>query len=119
MFSRGGILPPSISADVRAVLMTSSRSEGHVNVYDLYSPCIMSMYTEAAQQQQHHTDSKRRVSRAPASSQSLQRALDAGILGGPDGCINAGAATIYLDNPTVQAALHVAVAKKSWHIWCV
>jgi len=86
---------------------------GHVNVYDLYSPCIMSMYTEEAQKQQQTT--KRWVERAPASSRSLQRALDAGV-GGPDGCIDAGAATVYLDNPIVQNALHVAVAKKAWHI---
>lgn len=51
---------------------------GHVNVYDLYSPCIMSMYTEEAQKQQQTT--KRWVERAPASSRSLQRALDAGVV---------------------------------------
>ena len=76
---------------------------GHVNVYDLYAPCVMA--TEFGQ-----------VARAPIGEQShsLERVIAAG-LGGPDGCIDAGAATKYLDNSIVQTALNVAVAKKSWH----
>ena len=39
-----------------------------------------------------------------------------GRVGGPDGCINAGAATLYLNNAEVQKAIHVTQAKKQWHI---
>ena len=75
---------------------------GHVNVYDLYEPCIMAM----DQSTQAHAPQS--VLRAPATSKSLQRVLDGkNRLGGPDGCINAGAATKYLDNKIVQDALHV------------
>jgi hypothetical protein len=55
------------------LLDTMHTTIGHVNVYDLYEPCVMSM----------------RQQRAPGQSRSLRRAIDAG-LGGPDGCINAG-----------------------------
>jgi serine carboxypeptidase-like clade 1 len=82
---------------------------GHVNVYDLYMPCIMAMDERGVNQQ----DSS--MIRAESTSPSLQRAM-ANRLGGPDGCIDAGAATKYLDNAIVQKALHVSVAKKAWHI---
>ena len=37
-------------------------------------------------------------------------------VGGPDGCINAAAAAMYLDHPAVQKAIHVGRAHKMWHI---
>ena len=37
-------------------------------------------------------------------------------VGGPDGCINAAAAAMYLDHPAVQTAIHVGRAHKMWHI---
>jgi len=87
-----------------SLLDTMHATIGHVNVYDLYAPCIMDI-----------EDADKNGQRAPATGRSLARVLDNG-LGGPDGCIDAGAATKYLNTDAVQAALHVAVAKKSWVI---
>ena len=39
-----------------------------------------------------------------------------GRVGGPDGCIDAKAAAVYLDHPAVQKAIHVSKANKQWHI---
>lgn len=78
---------------------------GHINVYDIYAKCIMDMDSDA-------TPSLR----APATGALGLSRLGSGV-GGPDGCIDAGAATAYLDHPSVQAAIHVTEAKvKQWHI---
>lgn len=64
---------------------------GHINVYDIYTPCIMDM--EKNQEQiQLHSDY-----RAPFSSERAERFGATG----PDGCIDAGAAKKYLDTPAV------------------
>jgi len=90
-----------------SLLDTMHATIGHVNVYDLYAPCVMDIGSSAA-------SSTANGQRAPATG-SLARVLDNG-LGGPDGCIDAGAATKYLNTPAVQAALHVTAAKKKWVI---
>lgn len=79
---------------------------GNINVYNIYGPCIMDM-DEKANEVAHL--------RAPATGIMAKGRLGAGS-GGPNGCIDAGAATKYLDHPAVKEAIHVAVAKKDWHI---
>jgi hypothetical protein len=57
---------------------------GHINVYNIYGPCIMAM-DEAA---------RPASLRAPLDAARAARFGD----GGPDGCIDASAAKLYLDN---------------------
>ena len=64
---------------------------GRINVYDIYTPCIMDMETG---QQSNELPSDHR---APFST---ERAKRFGATG-PVGCIDAGAAKKYLDSPAV------------------
>lgn len=66
---------------------------GHINVYDIYTPCIMDM--EKDQQNRLPSDH-----RAPFSAERAERFGTSG----PDGCIDAGAAKKYLDVPAVRFA---------------
>eukprot|EP01043_Picozoa_sp_COSAG02_P022237 COSAG02_NODE_1150_length_14208_cov_5.805231_8_plen_122_part_00 len=67
---------------------------GHINVYDIYTPCIMDMEKD---QQQNKLPSDHR---APFSAERAERFGTSG----PDGCIDAGAAKKYLDIPAVRLA---------------
>ena len=67
---------------------------GHINVYDIYTPCIMDMEKD---QKQNKLPSDHR---APFSAERAQRFGTSG----PDGCIDAGAAKKYLDVPAVRLA---------------
>lgn len=65
---------------------------GEINVYNIYGPCIMSM-----------DENGRKVSTPRAPLSTARKAFwDRAGLGGPDGCIDAGAATQYLDHPEVR-----------------
>ena len=66
---------------------------GHINVYDIHTPCIMDM--EKDQQNKLPSDH-----RAPFSAERAERFGTSG----PDGCIDAGAAKKYLDVPVVRLA---------------
>ena len=91
-----------------AAISDAHATIGNVNVYDIYAPCVTAMggANEGAAPLPTHL-------RAPLD---VATASLLGRLGGPDGCINAGAATLYLDNAEVQKAIHVTQAKKQWHI---
>jgi hypothetical protein len=57
--------------------------------------------------------------RAPLSPARQSRLKIGQGVGGPDGCIDAGAATLYLDHPLVRKAIHVdipAIGSREWHI---
>jgi len=81
---------------------------GHINVYDIYTPCIMDM--EKDQQNRLPSDH-----RAPFSAERAERFGTSG----PDGCIDAGAAKKYLDVPAVRKALHVDVPSKNGKEWAI
>jgi len=81
---------------------------GHINVYDIYTPCIMDM--EKGDEQQLAVDY-----RAPFSDDRAKRFGS----GGPDGCIDAGAAKKYLDVVAVRKALHVDVPAKNGKDWAI
>jgi serine carboxypeptidase-like clade 1 len=99
----GDYKTPSSACD--SAISAAHDTIGNVNVYDIYSKCIMAMDDDGKPLPSHW--------RAPpdAALQSL-----VGKVGGPDGCINAKAAAIYLDHPDVQKAIHVTKANKMWHI---
>jgi carboxypeptidase C (cathepsin A) len=80
---------------------------GNINVYNIYGKCIMAMDDDNKTELQHL--------RAPATGLLAKSKLGGG-LGGPNGCIDAGAATQYLKLPAVKAAIHVTAAAKDWHI---
>ena len=80
---------------------------GHINVYDIYTPCIMDMEKGARPADY----------RAPLSAARGAR-FGAGV-GGPDGCIDAGAAKAYLDVPEVRKAIHVDVPAKNGKEWMI
>lgn len=94
---------------------------GNVNVYDIYSPCIMDMYS---QEKNSGTggSSDDGSSGSTRLTHNLRAPLDAGLapmagrLGGPDGCIDAGAASAWLNHPAVKKAIHVTAANKDWQI---
>jgi serine carboxypeptidase-like clade 1 len=88
-----------------AAISAAHDSIGNVNVYNIYSKCVMAMDDDGTIPPTHW--------RAPPDA-TLRDLV--GRVGGPDGCINAKAAAIYLDHPDVQAAIHVTQAKKPWHI---
>lgn len=73
---------------------------GHINVYDIYTPCIMDMEKNQGQIQLQSDY------RAPFSSDRAERFGAAG----PDGCIDAGAAKKYLDIPAVWCTQRLATA---------
>ena len=52
--------------------------------------------------------------RAPLSESRAARL--GGQAGGPDGCIDASAAKIYLDHPEVRKAIHVDVPQKNGEV---
>ena len=62
---------------------------GDINVYDIYTPCIMDM--------EKHKNTLPRDHRAPFSAERAERFGASG----PVGCIDAGAAKRYLDTPAV------------------
>lgn len=77
---------------------------GNINVYNIYGPCIMAM------------DESARPSslRAPLDAARAARFGDSG----PNGCIDASAAKLYLDHPTVRKAIHVDVPQKNGEGHC-
>ena len=95
-----------------AAISAAHSTIGNVNVYDIYSQCITAMYDDDVNGSFTTPATHFRAPLDASTSSLLSRAG----LGGPDGCINAGAATLYLNNPTVQDAIHVSVAEKKWHI---
>eukprot|EP00037_Helgoeca_nana_P001857 m.29993 g.29993 ORF g.29993 m.29993 type:complete len:490 (+) comp12178_c0_seq1:7913-9382(+) len=83
---------------------------GEINVYNIYGPCVMSMDENGKKVSTTH--------RAPVTG-ARKTLWDKSQLGGPDGCIDAGAATLYLDHPEVRKAIHVdveGVGSRPWHI---
>lgn len=66
---------------------------GEINVYNIYGPCVMSMDENGKKVSTTH--------RAPVTG-ARKTLWDKSQLGGPDGCIDAGAATLYLDHPEVR-----------------
>lgn len=73
---------------------------GEINVYNIYGPCIMSM-----------DENGRKVSTPRAPLSTARKAFwDRAGLGGPDGCIDAGAATQYLDHPEVRKVQQTRLA---------
>jgi len=98
----------SISQACERLLDEMHDTIGNINVYNIYGPCVMAM-----DEGKSHTSL-----RAPLSP-TRQRLWDRAGLTGPDGCIDAGAATLYLDHPEVRKAIHVDVADvadRPWHI---
>eukprot|EP00055_Hartaetosiga_balthica_P000271 m.136129 g.136129 ORF g.136129 m.136129 type:complete len:460 (-) comp10451_c0_seq1:126-1505(-) len=74
---------------------------GNVNIYDIYEPCINSGFPP----------SEKKFSRRPVTK--LEQSI-----GGPEECIDAGAATFYLNLDNVRDALHVKSAASigNWSI---
>jgi carboxypeptidase C (cathepsin A) len=81
---------------------------GHINVYNIYGPCIMAMDKNGNKVEQNL------ALRAP-----LQDGREWVGEGGPDGCIDASAAKLYLDSPVVRKAIHVDVPQKNGKDWAI
>jgi len=79
----------------RNYLTEMRNAVGHVNIYDVFGPCI----------------SRDFVVRPALLRRPLEQGEDF-LVGpnGPDACIDAGAATTYLNRPEVKAALHIPAA---------
>jgi len=101
-----------LSAACLSAVKQAQYEVSEVNIYDIYTPCINSGFPPAAQYMSHYTN--------PLNSRSRRRPLndiealllganDGGVLG-PVGCIDAGAASAYLNQESVRKAIHVAPA---------
>ncbi|EGD81946.1 CPase I A [Salpingoeca rosetta] len=90
---------------------------GGVNIYDVYEPCINSGFPPSSSNTlsaaNTTTTTPRRFSKRP-----LMAFEDATALTGPKECINAGAATAYLNMASVREAMHVKSEKDigKWEI---
>jgi len=81
-----------------AAQIEASAEIGNVNVYDIYEPCINGGATQVNSTKYLRTGAPKRV-------------------GGPDECIDSIAASAYLNQPNVMAALHVKPAPSgSWSV---
>jgi len=87
------------SATCRGYLNDMRNQVGHVNIYDVFGPCINRDFPQSNKEQ-------------PILRRPLEEGEENILLGpnGPDACLDAGAATTYLNRPEVKAALHVPAA---------
>jgi hypothetical protein len=81
-----------------ALLLQMSDTIGHVNMYDIYGPCI--------------SGSEEAIYGANHSKIGLGR----WEYGGPDACINSISGSAYLNQPQVIDALHVEKQKFPWSV---
>lgn len=77
----------------KQALQSMHKSIGDVNIYDIYEPCINSGFPPLA---------TRQIWRRPANEMEIESGFT-----GPKACIDAGAATKYLNLPNVRSAIHV------------
>lgn len=99
---------PSVACDL--LLAKMSNEVGDVNMYDIYADCISGEDTR-------NTSRMWRI--PPGNDVQLMRTIArmGGRVGGPDECIDGIDAEAYLNDPTVQAAIHVTAAGQSaWSI---
>eukprot|EP00054_Salpingoeca_dolichothecata_P027032 m.195908 g.195908 ORF g.195908 m.195908 type:complete len:439 (+) comp25839_c0_seq3:1515-2831(+) len=82
-----------LSAACESALGEAHNEIGHVDIYDIYGPCISGS-----------SDSKPRAMRVPVDT------LGGSMVGGPDACIDSIAASAYLNTPEVMSAIHVKPA---------
>lgn len=95
-----------------ASLAKMGETIGHIDLYNVYGPCISGS---------GHPDDQ--ASTALTQAQTLAqhirsrdaRTPDVG-LGGPDACIDSITASDYFNQPEVQAALHVVKPKQRWAV---
>jgi hypothetical protein len=88
-----------VTAKCRGLLLQMSEAVGHVDMYNVYGPCI-SGSEEALYGASH--------SKIGVSSRWEY--------GGPDACINSISASAYLNKPEVIDALHVVAQKFPWSV---
>lgn len=98
------------SAACLAMYNKMSNAVGNVDVYDIYTPCVNGGNAERAA----------RVAKNPLHSrQRIPAASYPRALGGPDECIDGIAAADWLNDPAVQAALHVTAAMPYVKTWTI
>lgn len=100
------------------LLQEMSNSIGDINIYDIYTPCISGGFDAGFSP---YARGMTKASGHPAlQGNNLGASVDAnGLVGGPDGCIDAIAAGSWLNTEAVQRALHVYEAKPYWKQWQV
>ena len=99
--------PQSVKCE--ASLSKMSATIGHIDLYNVYGPCISGSGEEREQLTQAQTLAKHIKSRDARSG------LDVG-LGGPDACIDSITASDYFNQADVQKALHVRKPKQRWAV---